>query len=186
MQKAHAIALKFWEVLGRDRHKLREKNIWQYFSMTKVSRHVWGRKNIRIYLALQTEYYCDIFFAQKIWKMAAFKSQVVSSLVNNCLENISKTLTLHEDLFDVLPHDVKSKLIKKLAMRGLLRDYHLQKVCQPQIFKYSVSSLFTFCLDCFNHYSYKKWSSNCDYQNNEIMLIFFILCSTLVFVTYFT
>lgn len=65
--------------------------------------------------------------------MAAFKSQVVSSLVNNCLENISRRLTLHEDFFDLLPHDVKSKLIKKLAMRGLLRDRHLQKVCQSQI-----------------------------------------------------
>ena len=62
--------------------------------------------------------------------MAAFKCQVVSSLVNDCLENISKRLTLHEDFFEVLPQDVKSKLIKKLAMRGLLRDRHLQEVCQ--------------------------------------------------------
>lgn len=62
--------------------------------------------------------------------MAAFKCQVVSSLVNDCLENISRRLTLHEDFFEVLPQDVKSKLIKKLAMRGLLRDRHLQKVCR--------------------------------------------------------
>jgi hypothetical protein len=62
--------------------------------------------------------------------MAAFKSHVVASLLNNCLENISRNLTVHEDLFEILPVDIKSKLTKKLSMRGLLRDWHLQKVCR--------------------------------------------------------
>ena len=62
--------------------------------------------------------------------MAAFKCQVVSSLLNNCLENVSKNLTVHEEVFEMLPPDVKSKLTKKLSMRGLLRDCHLQKVCR--------------------------------------------------------
>lgn len=65
----------------------------------------------------------------KIQKMAAFKSHVASSLSNHCLENISKNLTLNQDLFDTLPPDIKSKLAKKLSMRGLLRDCHLEKVC---------------------------------------------------------
>ena len=60
--------------------------------------------------------------------MAAYKFHVVSSLVNNCLENISKNLSVHEDVFEILPPDVKSKLTKKLSLRGLLRDHHLPKV----------------------------------------------------------
>jgi hypothetical protein len=74
--------------------------------------------------------------------MAAFKSQVVSSLLNDCLENVSKNLTLHEGLFEILPPDVKSKLTKKLSMRGLLRDFHLQKVCRSTTL--ALNALFTF------------------------------------------
>ncbi|XP_028397032.1 protein AMN1 homolog isoform X2 [Dendronephthya gigantea] len=76
----------------------------------------------------------------KIQKMAAFKSHVASSLLNHCLENISKNLTLHQDLFDTLPPDIKSKLTKKLSMRGLLRDCHLEKLLHPRIRSLNLSS----------------------------------------------
>ncbi|CAB4000465.1 AMN1 homolog [Paramuricea clavata] len=72
--------------------------------------------------------------------MAAFKSHVVASLLNNCLENISKNLTVHEDLFEILPVDIKSELTKKLSMRGLLRDWHLQKLLHPKMRSLNLSS----------------------------------------------
>ena len=56
--------------------------------------------------------------------------EVVSSLVNNCLEKISKDVSLYENLFEGLPLDLKRKLTKKLSMRGLLKDCHLRKVLQ--------------------------------------------------------
>ena len=53
---------------------------------------------------------------------------VVSSLVNNCLETISINVSLHEDCFDSLPRHLKDRLLKKLSLRGLLHDKHLEKV----------------------------------------------------------
>ena len=60
--------------------------------------------------------------------MAAVISEIVSSLVNCCLEKVCKNVSLHEDFFDSLPVGLKSKLTKKLSMRGLLKDFHLKKV----------------------------------------------------------
>lgn len=66
--------------------------------------------------------------------------EVVSSLVNNCLEKISKDVSLYENLFEGLPLDLKRKLTKKLSMRGLLKDCHLRKLLHPKTHSLNISS----------------------------------------------
>ena len=58
--------------------------------------------------------------------MAVFA--VVSSLQNHCLRAVACQLPEHETSLDILPLEIKTKLVNLLSKRGLLTDSNLAKV----------------------------------------------------------
>ena len=59
-------------------------------------------------------------------QMAVFS--VVSSLQSHCLRAVACQLPDHETSLDLLPVEIKTKLVNLLSKRGLLSDSNLAKV----------------------------------------------------------
>lgn len=72
-----------------------------------------GRSNV---LSVQTNAFSMTLFS------------VVSSLQSSCLRAITTQLPVHEHSLEVLPQELKAKLIHLLSKRGLLTDNNLLKV----------------------------------------------------------
>lgn len=63
--------------------------------------------------------------------MAVFA--VVSSLQNHCLRAVACQLPDHETSLDMLPVEIKTKLVNLLSKRGLLTDSNIMKVLHPSL-----------------------------------------------------
>lgn len=61
-------------------------------------------------------------------KMAAYSYAVVQSLKKTCLHEVAKHVREHQNSLGSLPIEIKDKLVKLFAFRGLLSDEILPKV----------------------------------------------------------